>query len=94
MRTIWKWTLSVEHCQTLPLPKGGRILTVQGQGDKLSLWAEVDPDAPLEPCFIEIFGTGHSTPDDDRVSRTYLGTVQLLDGVLVLHVYLREEPST
>ena len=88
MMTIWKYQLMAGDKQTIDMPSGARPLCVQVQNGVPCLWALCDPSAPKEKRYFEVFGTGHIvTPG----TRDYLGTVQLLDGALVLHVFESEE---
>lgn len=87
-RTIWKFPLRIEDTQSVGIPEGGRILTVQMQGYCPCLWALVDPYAPVTRRSIRIFGTGHEI--NDAESLTYIGTFQMGDaplGSLVFHVF-------
>jgi hypothetical protein len=85
--TIWKFILKPTIFQTINMPAGAKILTVQNQCNDITLWAEVEEKAPIEKRFIEIFGTGSRFGSG---SRTYIGTVLMLDDGLVWHVYERE----
>ena len=86
-KTIWKFELETTDNQTLKMPVGAEILTVQTQSDKPCLWALVDPNAEKEGRFIEIFGTGHPVGYDMGIDRKYIGTYQLHGGSLVFHVF-------
>lgn len=57
---IYKYELKITDGQNISLPIGAKILTVQTQGEKVCLWALVDPKASTEFRFFEIFGTGHA----------------------------------
>lgn len=82
--TIWKFSLQTKDHQTIQMPRGAQLLTVQAQGgDCPSLWAKVNPLLPKDPRHIRIVGTGH--PIDFQ--GTYLGTYQLAGGALVFHVF-------
>jgi len=88
MLTIWKYQLEVVGTNTVQIPRGGRVLAVQTQRDIPCIWVLVDPDNSLEAWRFYVYGTGHevlSDPDD------YLGTVQVLNGRLVFHVFGRRE---
>lgn len=85
MRNVWKYTLLPE-C-TLEMPRGAQLLSVHVQGDDICLWALVDSSQPLTPRHFVIFGTGHAIHD---VELTYIGTVMMLGGALVFHVFERE----
>jgi hypothetical protein len=82
MKTIFKYPLSVTDTQTIRMPEGAEILTVQMQKDSMCLWALVEDTSPVEPRIILIFGTGHEVTGIDNV---YIGTVQM--DSLVFHVF-------
>ena len=86
-KTIWKFQLETIDNQTLKMPVGAEILTVQTQFEKPCLWALVDPNAEKEDRFIEIFVTGHAVSYDVSVEMKYIGTYQLHGGSLVFHVF-------
>jgi hypothetical protein len=81
-QSIWKYELRVVDHQTVQMPIGARILTVQVQRDALCLWAIVDQEAKRETRIFCIFGTGERF---NRPDATYIGTVQ--DGDFVWHVF-------
>lgn len=86
-KSIWKFQLETVDGQTLKMPKGANIFTVQTQNEIPCLWALVDPDADKEERIIEIFGTGH--PINDEIDRIYIGTYQLMKGSFIGHVFER-----
>lgn len=79
MKTIWKFPIQ----NTLMLPVGFKPLHVAMQMGILTLWAEVDPNAPKEPMQAHVIGTGQPF---DETGMTYVGTAQ--DGPFVWHLYL------
>lgn len=85
IRAIYKYPLPLTGVpSSLDLPVGSRVLTAQMQGGNLFIWAEVDPEAPIESRFFRIFATGlHHGVDFSRY--LYLATIQ--DGPFVWHVY-------
>lgn len=84
---IFKYTLQVTGRQTVNLPVGARILSVQFQHGYLTMWAAVNPDEKVTSARgIRIFGTGHEIDiSEDRISTTYITTVQ--QGPLVWHIF-------
>lgn len=86
MKTIWKYDLELVDRQTLKLPSGAQILTVQMQGDTPRLWALVDPERELAERRISIYGTGNPVPTDQQADG-YISTFQLYDGGLIFHVF-------
>lgn len=84
-QTIHKYLLSVNDEQTIFMPYGAKILTVQMQHGYPFLWALVEPvpTHALLPCKILVRGTGHDCPSVGR----YIGTFQMNGGSLVFHVF-------
>lgn len=89
MTTIRKYPLAVEDRQTVALPTGAQILTVQTQHNTPCLWALVEARGNYEERTIWVFGTGHHL--DCSVDLAYIGTFQLHDGALVFHVFEETE---
>lgn len=89
MRTIWKNKLEAIDKQTIQLPLGAEILSVQTQNGKPCLWATVDTDEFTEPRTIEIFGTGNPIPPGPGIERVFIGTFQIDGGSFVGHVFER-----
>lgn len=81
MRTIWKIILTPANWQTVSLPEGYKILSVQMQRDNICMWCEVDPGEKEVQFTVFIYATG----DPVGTNLHYIGTVQ--DGDLVWHVY-------
>jgi hypothetical protein len=80
--TIWKYNL--QPLTSLRLPQGAKILCVQAQYDEINMWVHVDLDQPLEDLrHFSVYDTGRTI----KKTGTYLGTVQLHQGALVLHVF-------
>ena len=83
MRTVWKFPLVMTDRQTVQMPMGAEILTVQMQGEQCCLWALCEPENVMRPREILIHGTGHPVGDITR----YIGSVQIYSGALVFHVF-------
>jgi len=84
MITVHKFPLQLDDLQTVDLPAGAVVLTVQVQYEALALWARVDTDQPTERRLIRLVGTGNPIPPG---TGAYLGTVQMHGGRLVLHAF-------
>lgn len=84
MRTIYKYRLQTIDIQTINLPEGAKILTVQTQNGEPFLWAEVEPDNPSSPRTIATHGTGHTLPKEVR---RYIATYKMMGDSLVFHVF-------
>lgn len=92
MNRIHRYRLRHIDRQTVPLPKGAEILSVQsrnGTNDQFDLWALVDPDAPLFGRVVLIVGTGHDVPAGPV---RFISTIQVAAGDFVFHVF--EEVET
>ncbi len=83
MKAIWKFEVPINaDMMVLKMPVGAKVLTVQIQGHKPCLWAEIVRGAPTEDRMFAWFGTGEQFPD--RLM-TYIGTVQ--QECYVWHLY-------
>ena len=86
MTRVYKYPIDVQDVVQVMMPKGARVLTVQEQHGRPCLWAAVDPSQPkLEMRTFRIAGTGHAIVDE--IVDDYVGTIQMLDGRLVFHVF-------
>jgi hypothetical protein len=85
MNEVWKFTLESHlNPQQVDMPKGAQIVNVAMQGDYLRIWAIVDPEAPLEPRKLYVFGTGFPIPKL-TTDLKYRGTA--VGSWLVWHVF-------
>lgn len=73
--TILKYPLVIADEQKIEMPQHAFLRTIQRQGDKLFLWAQVYPGNVPELRSIRCFGTGQLIPGDG-LGMTYLATVQ------------------
>lgn len=85
---IYKYPIEATDRQTIKMPAAARPLCVQVQHDQICIWAEVKPEARELERAVLVIGTGHEMPADAGAF-TYLGTVQLLRGGLVFHVFIQ-----
>ncbi len=84
MERVYKYHIRIDDRVVMVLPKGAQVLTVQIQGGEPFIWARVDPDGDvIERAFVWR-GTGH---DLDGTEGSYVGTVQLMGGSLVFHLF-------
>jgi hypothetical protein len=86
-RVIYRYRLPISDFAHAAIPEGGEVLAVGPPRDdtnQLDLWAEVDPDAPVELRAFHIVGTGHALDIDPG---RYVGTVVTHQGALVWHVF-------
>lgn len=87
MLTVYKYPISRNDTVTaLSLPIGAEILKVDVQENDIFLWAKVNTEADKEIRIIEVFGTGHSMPDCERI---FLNTFFSQNGMYVFHAFER-----
>lgn len=85
MKTVHKFDLWSDD-NTVTLPAGAELLTVQMQHDSPRLWALVDTDVTeQERRIIRFYGTGHFI--NPALELRYLATVQMEGGALVFHAF-------
>jgi hypothetical protein len=90
MKTIWKFELTPNRLQSVPIPAGGTILTVQTKGDNAPLmWVLVDPDMPTQERCRGIDTANTAVPDDPG---RYVGTFQIMEGTLEFHLFEMDQP--
>lgn len=82
---IWKWPLILTDYQSVDVPEGSEILTVQVQHGNPQLWALCDEEeTTMETLHIGMFGTGNPVPNN---TGEYISTIQLFEDQLVFHVF-------
>lgn len=87
MLTIWKAPLNGVDEQTIQVPVGADLLSAREQGDGICVWYRCDPaQETKEARTILIRGTGHMNVPGAEAAR-FLGTVSLLSGRLIFHVF-------
>lgn len=87
-KQIWKFQLT-SFKMSIDVPIGAEILSVQMQGDIPCIWLLVNPKAPTQSRYFEIYGTGTDIPYDMGIMRNYIGTYQLDNGDFIFHVFER-----
>lgn len=96
MKTIYKYSVAPSHAgMNIKLPKGARVLTIGEDGfSRLSFWAYVDTDQPLEERTIYCVGTGWDldyviNPDGRDIDVFWCGSTTTEDG-MVWHLLMEE----
>ncbi|WP_185246652.1 hypothetical protein [Chryseobacterium bernardetii] len=84
MKIIYKYQLKTTDQQTITMPVGSTIISLQIQNGIPCIWAEVDTLQNVGDRTFVTFGTGHPLPENPLV---YVGTYQLEEGNLIFHVY-------
>ena len=89
--TIYKYTTKVTDTQIIELPKGSEILSVIEQYENIVFYALIDPEETSKEYFkFQIRGTGHNAGNFKRQNYIFLGTVPLIEGQLIFHVFYRK----
>lgn len=83
MKTIYKYPLML-HDESIDMPVGAEILSLQAQIGRPVIWALVDTEQPLHKRRFRTYGTGNAIHDPDG---RYIDTFQTHDGVMVWHVF-------
>lgn len=79
---IWKFVVPLDRAG-VEMSRGAVLLHVAGQDDDICVWADVDPDSPLESRDLYVVPTG-SAPG---AASKYVGTGHLHNGGFVGHVF-------
>lgn len=85
MKRVYKYPVEIADVQTILLPIGAQILSVQEQNGNAYLWAIVNPDTDSEPRRFRLYETGHNIETENLLK--FVGTFQLLGGRLVFHLF-------
>lgn len=88
MKVILKFTLHGPR-QTVEMPEGAKILSLQTQHNEPQIWALCDEFAVKESRTFRAVPTGQAFDDEGL---TYIGTIQINGGMLVFHIY-EERPN-
>lgn len=79
---ILKFSLEVVYEQSIEMPVGASILSVQPQRNRITMWAK-SPEPNGEIRTFRVFATGDEVPDE----LSYVGTVKQFDDQFVWHVF-------
>lgn len=84
MKCVFKYPLAlVEAIQSVDMPADARIVAVQWQSGRPTLWAEVTPNTAMQLRRFSVYATGEPIPPRAQ----YVGTVFQANAILVWHVY-------
>ena len=85
MKKIWKFVVDKESVEiTAPITQ---FLTAQINGGKITVWAEVNTNNTPLNYELRTFETNEEISDSNY---SYLGTIQDVGGLLVLHIYYKQ----
>lgn len=86
MITVYKIPLVLSETFTWDLPEGAQFLSLQMQDNDPQMWFRVDDSRPQRRQVFGVCGTGNKI-HDSVAAAPFLGTFQLSEGALVLHVF-------
>ena len=84
-QVIWKQQIQITRQQEITLPVVSKFLSVQFQGENLTVWYQCNPDSQAVTKKLYVLGTGEDIPEN--ITIRHLGTVLEAGGALVWHVY-------
>lgn len=90
---ILKYTVSLKDEDELILPEDAKILSVMEQRNEIVVYAVskiTENHTPSKIVKIRVVGTGHIIPFD-LTKYKFLGTVSLIEGTLMFHVFYLDE---
>lgn len=87
---VYKYSLTIDDWTMVRMPQGAEPLCVQIQDGEPRLWARVNIANTPVLHHIRIAGTGHDL--GSNVGR-YIGTIQMMGGDLVFHVFAEKGAS-
>jgi hypothetical protein len=88
-QAIWKYQVNANRTTEHSMPVGARILCAQRQptpdtvGERIQLWARVEPGNPSEVREFIVLPTGY----EGDIVGDYISTVQIHGGRGVYHVF-------
>lgn len=88
MRKIFKYPLEITDYQTVEIKSPAILLSVVGIDDEIVMYAMVDDLEYGIPVDVRIIGTGNVIKGDID-SYKFLGTVNLMNGREIWHVFVR-----
>lgn len=97
MKRIFKYEIPIMDHFELELPLNAEILSFQSQTEKegvlrkekFYIWAIINDEEGLndEKRYFRLAGTGHDITEDFPKIKKYIGTAQIGNGALVLHLF-------
>ncbi len=84
-KVIYKYQFRITSVVHVSMPEGAKVLHFGNQHERLTIWVEVDTDAPIVEKRFWVIGTGQMIPD--TVELNYVGTASFNDGRLIWHLY-------
>jgi hypothetical protein len=94
MKSIWKYQIEIIDEQTITIPKGATILSVQNQDNTTCIWALIDSNNEKIKRSVAVVGTGNPFLLNDS-NYDYIGTIQSNRNYFnfVWHVFIEKETT-
>ena len=84
---IWKYKFKITDQFSITTKRDSKLLDIKIIDGEPCMWFLVDEDAEEEVRRFEIYGTGHSLPEDVRGFRRHQKTFTEFNGGLVWHLF-------
>lgn len=85
-KVVWKFFLK-PSIESISMPIGAEVLSIQSQGDDVCLWALVDPKQALEKRKFVVLATGQEVLFTEWENVKYISTLQFPIEGLVFHAF-------
>ena len=89
MNIIRKYELEIKAKQRLWMAEDARILSAQPIGNKICIWAMLDPEWEETPTTFYIVGTDQEIDNDILDKCSYLDTVLTNNGANIWHIFMQ-----
>ena len=87
--SVWKYTLEVKGSQTIALPLGAEVISVDTQEQDIVVYALVNTkEDQKQDVEVLVYGTGHEI-NLNITDYKFLGTAKLNNGLLMFHVFYK-----
>jgi hypothetical protein len=89
-RSVWRYDVDPSTgVIEIPTPGDAKVLSIGWSHAGLSVWIEVEPDAPKSITRLYVIGTGWPVPEGAR----HVGTYTTTPSAYVWHLYVPEVGS-
>ena len=83
MTTIWKFTFKTSDSFTIDMPEESKIIHIEIQYGKPTLWAVVNTESPIKTKKFKLIGTGHPIELNNKLN--YLKTFS--ESIFIWHLF-------
>jgi len=93
MKTVWKFPCNLDEVNdnnqiVFNMPAGAKVISTEVQHGIVVIWAVIDDQVPeVQRRRFEFVGTGAPLLQSETKEYRFVGTVMLISGNLVWHVF-------